>query len=201
MSLAKIGFWFEKYLGAALVLLLGATWKISQHNPRIGQRHLFIFWHREIIPMLYTRRGEDIAVMISSSKDGQLVAGPAQVLGYVPVRGSATRGGGKAVRQMVRHSRERGINIVPDGPKGPAEVVKDGVVWSSYFTGLSIVPVAVQVNRAWVLGTWDRMLIPKPFARITIRYGEPIAPPAKDEVQITLDTVSRVMKQMHEFTS
>ncbi|MCD4828019.1 MAG: lysophospholipid acyltransferase family protein [Candidatus Cloacimonetes bacterium] len=197
MSLSKLGFWLEKYLAAAFVLLLGATWRIRQIEPRFGERHLFISWHRNIIPSAYARRGEGIAVLISGSKDGQLAAGPVEALGYLPIRGSSTRGGGKAMRQIIRASRTRAINMIPDGPKGPPCVVKDGVVWASYFTGLSIVPIAVEVDRTWRLNTWDRMLIPKPFARITLRYGEPIPAPSKDEVQNTLDTVCRVMKEMN----
>lgn len=190
--------WLEKYLGAAIVLLLGATWRIKQHNPRIGERYLFIFWHRNIVPMLYARRGEGIAVMISSSKDGQLVAGPAEALGYIAIRGSATRGGSKAVRQMVKLGKERGINIVPDGPKGPAEEVKEGVAVTSRLTGLPIIPMSMEVDRAWRLGTWDRMIIPKPFAKIEIHYGEAIPVPGKHEVEETLDIVRRKMKEMHQ---
>jgi len=197
--LSRFGFWLEKYLGALVVLLLGATWQYRvEGDAHLGGRYLFIFWHREIIPLLYSRRRQGIAVMISSSKDGQLVAGPAEALGYRTVRGSATRGGGRALRQMVKLARTCGLNIVPDGPKGPAQVVKDGVVWAGHFTQLPIVCVSAQVNRAWVLRTWDRMLIPKPFARITVRYAPPIPAPSREEVQNTLDTVQQVMESVHQ---
>ena len=87
---------------------------------------LYLFWHRNILPLLYLRRGEGVGVMISSSKDGDYVAEPAKVLGFKPIRGSITRGGAKAAREMIRFARDNSICIVPDGPKGPACKIKSG---------------------------------------------------------------------------
>jgi lysophospholipid acyltransferase (LPLAT)-like uncharacterized protein len=118
------------------------------------------------------RRG---AAYHSRSRDGELVARWIRRFGLEPVRGSSTRGGGEALRLLTRALRSgHEVVVVPDGPKGPREVLKPGVIALARLTGAPIVPMALGASREWRLRSWDEFRIPKPFARCVMRFGEPI---------------------------
>ena len=140
---------------------------------------IYAVWHGRILllPLFYGRRGSH--ALASRSRDGELVARWISRFGLVPVRGSSTRGGGEALRQLARVLRQGGeVVVVPDGPTGPREVLKAGVIALARLSGAPIVPTAVGASREWRLRSWDEFRIPKPFARCVIRFGEPIRVPA-----------------------
>jgi lysophospholipid acyltransferase (LPLAT)-like uncharacterized protein len=99
-------------------------------------------------------------------------------LGYVAARGSSTRGGGAGALEMIRLAREgRALGITPDGPRGPALVVKPGLALLAARAGLPVIPAAAAAARARVLDSWDRFRVPWPFTRVHVAYGEPIEVP------------------------
>lgn len=171
---------------AGLVLTLGATWRIrrlrvAEQDARLdrGERCIFAFWHARLLPLVFTHRHRSIAVLISRHRDGELIARIIGRLGFLTGRGSSTRGGEEGVRDMLRHAREgRLLAITPDGPRGPAEHVKAGLVYLASRSGLPVIPVASAASRAWRLDSWDRFRVPGPFARVVVGYGAPIAIPA-----------------------
>jgi lysophospholipid acyltransferase (LPLAT)-like uncharacterized protein len=135
-------------------------------------------WHGRLLllPALYGRRG--IHALTSRSRDGEIVARWIRRFGLVPVRGSSSRGGGEALRALTRVLRDgRDVVVVPDGPRGPREVLKPGVIVLARLSGAPIVPVAVGASREWRLRSWDEFRIPQPFARCVVRFGEPIRVP------------------------
>ena len=136
-----------------------------------------------MLPLTVTHRGRGAAVLVSQSRDGELIARTIERLGFVTARGSSTRGGGEGALEMLEWARgPRLLGITPDGPRGPAERVKPGLAWLASRTGRPVVPVATAANRAWMLSSWDGFRIPFPFARVHIGYGEPlIVPPDLDE--------------------
>lgn len=169
-----------------VIATLARTWRVTVHNAeswrarrRAGEPVLFAFWHAQILPLLWQHRDEQVAVLISTHADGEIIARICKALGFRTIRGSSTRGGARALVEMTR-ALEQGIDvaITPDGPRGPAERVAPGVVFVAQRAGVPVTTIAVHASRAWRLRTWDRFMIPKPFARVTIRYGgpEPIAP-------------------------
>ena len=112
------------------------------------------------------------ALMISKSKDGDIIARVAEKSGWHAVRGSSSRGGGSALKEMVERLRQsRLAGHVVDGPKGPAGIVKAGAISLARATGAVIVPMFTSADRAWYFNSWDRFMIPKPFARVTLRFG------------------------------
>jgi hypothetical protein len=140
---------------------------------------IYAVWHGRVLllPRLYGRRG--CRVLTSRSRDGEVVARWMGRFGLVPVRGSSSRGGGEALRRLARVLREGGeVVVVPDGPTGPREVLKAGVIALARLSGAPIVPMAVGASREWRLGSWDEFRIPRPFARCVVRFGEPIRVPA-----------------------
>lgn len=160
-----------------VIRLLGATWRVrfvGEKNFRSLDGFIFAFWHGVMLPLLYTHRNRNITVLVSEHVDGEMIARVLVRFGYSLVRGSTTHGGARGLVEMVR-LLEMGatVAITPDGPRGPRERFQNGALFASWRSGKPVVPVRVEVSSAWYLSSWDRFVIPKPFARVTIYYGEP----------------------------
>ena len=172
-------------LGRAVLdaLLATARFEVSgaEHHRQFtahGQPVIFVLWHGRLLPLAHLHRGEGIAALISRSRDGEYLARLLERWGFVPVRGSSSRGGSTALREMVRQARAgRCLAITPDGPRGPRQRLKEGVLVAGQLTGLPLIPVTASASRAWWVGGWDRFLIPRAFARIRVVYGPPVRVP------------------------
>jgi lysophospholipid acyltransferase (LPLAT)-like uncharacterized protein len=139
------------FLAALFIRTLHATLRVRHVNAEhIEQtpRYILAFWHAHLLLMLHCRFKRPIAVMTSRSKDGEYMAGVFDWYGVQCVRGSSSRGGSAALRGLIRKARA-GSNLVftPDGPKGPARVAKDGVIYAAQATGLPIVPIAFAAKK------------------------------------------------------
>lgn len=118
------------------------------------------------------------AIMISKSKDGDIVAGMAYLTGWYPVRGSSSRGGSEALRELIRHVNKNHLAChIVDGPRGPAGEIKAGAIRMAHATRGVIVPYYTAAKPAWYFSSWDRFLLPKPFSRVTLRFGDMIEVP------------------------
>ncbi|HET7622361.1 MAG TPA: lysophospholipid acyltransferase family protein [Gemmatimonadaceae bacterium] len=168
-------------LGVPLVRLLASTWRIREVNRAPSQRLrdagkpvIFTLWHGEMLALLWNHRNEGITVLISEHGDGEIVARVAEVLGLRTLRGSTTRGGGRALLGMSRTAQSGGdVAFTPDGPRGPARKFAPGALIVAQRSGAPVVALRVSTSRAWRLKSWDRFMIPKPFARVRIAYGDP----------------------------
>jgi len=173
------------WLGAALLRVIGATWRIEWHDAaradggvERGGKRIYAFWHARLLPLIFTHRGVGAAVLISRHRDGELVARVIRHMGFVTARGSSTRGGGQGFVEMLRFAGEgRALGITPDGPRGPAERVKAGTIELASRTEWPIICVGVAVRDAWTLRSWDRFKIPKPFTRLALVYGPALTVP------------------------
>jgi lysophospholipid acyltransferase (LPLAT)-like uncharacterized protein len=168
-------------LGGPLIRLLAATWRYEEVNAapwralRAARKpFIFALWHGHLLAQTWLRRGEGITVMISEHRDGEIIARLVESWGYRTVRGSTSRGAGRALLGMVRELESgKEFAITPDGPRGPAGSVQGGVLLASARSGAPIVAMRSDVSRAWRLGSWDRFMIPKPFARVRVTYADP----------------------------
>ena len=168
-------------LGRGALRVLGTTWRIRLVNAQglnalreTKRGFIFSLWHGQLLPLLWHHRGEGVLVLISEHRDGEMVARAAASLGYGLIRGSSTRGGDRALISLARELQAgREVAVTPDGPKGPAGKYAPGALVAAQRSDSFILPVGVAVDRAWRLRSWDRFMIPKPFARVTIAYGEP----------------------------
>jgi lysophospholipid acyltransferase (LPLAT)-like uncharacterized protein len=169
------------FAGRALLRALAATWRIRIRNREAtdelragGTPIVFAFWHGDMLPLLWQHRDEGVAILISSHRDGEIIARTAQSFGFRTVRGSSSRGAGRALLGLVRELEAgREVAVTPDGPRGPAGRFAPGALVAAHRAGCPIVPVAVHAASAWRLKSWDRFLIPKPFTRVTVAYGPP----------------------------
>lgn len=148
---------------------------------------IFVFWHRCVLPVMWMFRYRNLAVITSESRDGEYIARVIKRMGYVPIRGSSSRGGRRAMYEMRDLViRGGGVGFTIDGPRGPRYVAKRGPVTLSRITGIPIVAFYIALDRAWVLNTWDGFMIPKPFAHVYIRGAKKIYVPA-DADEATMD--------------
>jgi len=133
------------------------------------------FWHNRLFLMTWFWRDFDSGIVVSDSFDGEYISRTAQRFGYAVIRGSSTRGGSKALRQMVdlTNSGLR-MSLTVDGPLGPRYKVKPGIILLAGKTGVPIVPMLPEAKRFWEVGSWDRLQIPKPFTRAKMFVGEPV---------------------------
>jgi hypothetical protein len=140
-----------------------------------GKPFVFVLWHGGLLPLTYWHRDRDISVLVSEHRDGEIIARILHAWGCHTIRGSSTRGGGRALLEMTREL-ERGsvVAVTPDGPRGPALEFQPGALVVAQRAHVPVVPIAVRVNRAWRINSWDGFLIPKPFARVTIAWGDPL---------------------------
>ena len=181
--MAKVLFYLERKLGAWLLLLLRKTIKFKVINQESSDnlRCIYMFWHRNLLLMTLQRIYHGAAVMVSSSKDGELIAGPLSELGYVPIRGSSSSKGSEAMREMIKIAEKISLAITPDGPKGPCYTFHPGLFQIAYLAKIPIVAVAVNADKEWLFKSWDRFRFPKPFAKITMIYSDPIPVQSKED--------------------
>ena len=168
-------------VGSIAVRALASTLRVHRDEAAVAPLWaartplIYAMWHGHLLllPYLYGHLGA--RVLTSRSRDGEIVARWIRRFGLDPVRGSSSRGGGEALRALARALRSgREVVVVPDGPRGPREVLKPGVIRLARLSGAPIVPVAVGASRDWRLHSWDEFRIPRPFARCVVRFGEPI---------------------------
>ncbi len=170
-------------LGATLIRLLRLSLRLEFRGEEHvrpfwerGENVILAFWHGRLLLLPYCYRGKrGIRVLISSSRDGELIARTIRSFGLDAVRGSSTRGGSEA-KSALAVALEEGydVGITPDGPKGPRYVAKAGVVDLARQSGRPVIPVLASTRRGKYLGSWDRFLLPKPGDFALIGYGAPV---------------------------
>jgi lysophospholipid acyltransferase (LPLAT)-like uncharacterized protein len=138
---------------------------------------IYCFWHASLLVVSYLFRNTGKVAVVSKSRDGMIAAGVAARWGHGVVFGSSHRGGVGVLREGVRALRERrSLGITPDGPKGPRETAKPGAAQIALLSGAPVVTIKVDAKRAWRLKSWDRFMIPYPFAKINVTLSGPIEP-------------------------
>lgn len=169
-----------------------------------GPPVLFVLWHGRLLPLAYLHRHQRIGALVSPSRDGEYLVRLLEGWGFQAARGSSTRGGEDGLRDILRMARRgQSLAVTPDGPLGPMQKLKPGVIVAAQRSGLPIVPVAAGADRAWWFVSWDRFLVPKPFARIRVAYGEPRVVPRgagpeeleryRSEIELELNEMLRLV--------
>jgi lysophospholipid acyltransferase (LPLAT)-like uncharacterized protein len=173
------------FIGSAFIRALGVTWRIEwrgldhMRSARIiSPQTVFAFWHGRLLVLSFTHRNRRVQVLASEHPDGDIMGRTITWLGFGHLKGSTTRGGAKALRDLssvLKQGFDVGLTI--DGPKGPRGVVQQGAIELSRMTGAVIVPVSNAARPRYLFDSWDRFQLPYPFARIVVAYGEPLLVP------------------------
>ncbi len=164
-----------------ILFLYNRTLRFQVENDQVLLDHLrrgpvvLASWHQRFfcgffLPRMYKLT---VPIMISRSQDGDFIAGVVKDSGFFPVRGSSSRGGKEALREMVNAIMQYGIGAhIIDGPTGPPRVVKAGLLAMAQRTGGMICPVYVVCEKYWIFNSWDRFMVPKPFSRVLVHFPE-----------------------------
>jgi lysophospholipid acyltransferase (LPLAT)-like uncharacterized protein len=170
--------WLITWAGFLVIRLLGPTWRFavsSEEGSPSGledRPYVYSFWHTCMLPAMYLWRDLNIRVMSSDSFDGEYTGRIMQKFGFVKVRGSSSKGAVRALLSMRREIEEGWVvAFTIDGPRGPRYVAKPGPVILARATGVPMVVFHIAVDNAWILNTWDRLMIPKPFSRMLMRLS------------------------------
>jgi lysophospholipid acyltransferase (LPLAT)-like uncharacterized protein len=195
--------------GAALTALLKTcSWEINgaghyRDSWGRGKPVIFVLWHGRLMPCSFYHRGQQLATLISQHRDGDYIAGIVEGWwGFTAIRGSSSRGGSLALRNIVRTLKAgTAVAVTPDGPRGPRERMKPGPLLAARMAGVPLIPVSAGANRAWWVQSWDRFLVPKPFSRIRLEYGEPVMLSAKADEREMDDVSTELEHQLAALTA
>ncbi|HNR50856.1 MAG: hypothetical protein BWZ01_01516 [Deltaproteobacteria bacterium ADurb.BinA179] len=200
------------YVGLFLVKAISSTYRLrivdEDRERSVLEKDgsiIYASWHQRFFPgITFFASRRPIAILISQSRDGDFISHIVDILGWEPVRGSSSRGGSEGLQRLKELSREgHKIGHIVDGPKGPFGVVKPGILRIAQVSGKAIVPTITSSEKRWMFSSWDRFMIPKPFSRVVIRFGEPvyISPDLDEEgFERCRLMIERTMRELYEDT-
>jgi lysophospholipid acyltransferase (LPLAT)-like uncharacterized protein len=200
--------WLVGWLGKALIDLICSTLRVraldfEKAQAEIKSRKLIgAFWHSRILMISYMYKGGGAAIMVSASRDGEIMAQILRRQGHDTIRGSTSRHGVQALARLIKALREgiRPAVVVPDGPIGPRFKVQPGVITLARKTGYPIVPISYSARRLKVFASWDRFILPYPFTECSVIYGTPVEVPAEAGVEAQELCRKRLEDEMNRIT-
>lgn len=194
---------------SGLMRFIHATNRKSYSNLEVLRRQfdsdqpcIIVAWHNRNIlgPFGYLSqrpKGRVFSPLASASRDGSLAAAAMDNLGVQCIRGSSSRGGAQALREMLRAVKKgHDLGITPDGPRGPKYKVQAGVIAAARLTGVPVIPMTYQASRKKELGSWDAMIVPYPFGHLHYVYGEPLSVPRNASEQELEDLRLQLEQEM-----
>ncbi len=195
-------------LAYRVIKLLSWTMRIEIINGQVQDDYrrregaiIGAFWHGRLLMMPTVYRGKWVAIPISLHQDGELISRTVKYFGFRSIRGSTTRGGFSAMREMLKASEEGyDIAITPDGPRGPRYRVQNGIIELARRTGMAIIPVTFNASRKKVFRSWDRFLLPYPFSRGVFILGKPLLVPQQMGKGVFEQTRLLLERRLREIT-
>ncbi|MFH0844668.1 MAG: lysophospholipid acyltransferase family protein [Pseudomonadota bacterium] len=198
--------WFQLVL-YKLIRMYSRTFRLSVENEdgwlsilQGGGKILICTWHQQFFSAIRHFKKYQIykpSLMISQSIDGEIIAGIAKLTGWNPVRGSSSKGGKSALKEMIQALKTTGLAAhIVDGPRGPIGHVKAGAIRLALETGAFIVPFYAAADSAWFFNSWDKFFVPKPFSKVTLRFDGPLKleyPESESEFETLRQHVETVM--------
>jgi lysophospholipid acyltransferase (LPLAT)-like uncharacterized protein len=167
---------------------------------RLGSRYIYAFFHEVMLFPAYYWAWPEMQILISDHRDGELITQVVSRLGFGVVRGSTTRGGVRALREMTHRVDSGHLCVTPDGPRGPRRHVHQGLVYLSSKTGLPIVGAGMAFKNPWRVRSWDRFAIPRPFQAAACVVPEPLIVPADADRATIEDCRLEVERRMQVAT-
>lgn len=187
--LARLAYWLVRLIGSSLRVRREGMEKSDGYPARI-----YCGWHGRSLIFANEFRGRGFNVIISNSNDGDLQASVFTRLGYKIIRGSSARGGERALVEAIRAlRRDESLAMTPDGPRGPSGVLQPGVVFMAKKSGAVLVPVGISATPRMLAKSWDKYMVPCPFGRAELIFGEPIKVDA-DASDEAVEAVRRLLE-------
>jgi lysophospholipid acyltransferase (LPLAT)-like uncharacterized protein len=149
-----------------------------------GEGYVGAFWHARVLMIPFLYPGKALHILVSQHRDGEIIANILKQFGFCLVRGSSSKGGHDALREMMRLLRsDKDLGIAADGPRGPAEVLKPGAAQLGRISGKAVIPISFSSSRAIRFTSWDRFMFPLPFSRGVYVVGEPVRHEKGEDVE------------------
>ncbi len=162
------------WIARFLVVNIGRSLRIRNEGKVPEARVIYAFWHSDSFSLIYAHRFQNVAVLVSTHRDGEFMSGIVKPLGYKVIRGSSSdKEGARGFLKLLK-LHDSSFAITPDGPKGPVHQAKEGILKLAEFTKLPIIPVGVAISRLIRFNSWDRYKLPLLFSRCVIYWGAPI---------------------------
>ena len=182
----RIIYWLLEWIGPWVIRFIGYSLRVERVNAqaaeelhRAGGPYILCTWHGRLFLPVFWNRHRGIVAMVSQHADGEVISRIVKKFGYGAVRGSSTRGGKEAFYQLLAHLKNGGIGaMIPDGPTGPRYVLKAGTILLAQQADCPLMPLTFAAKPCWRLRSWDHMVLPMPFSRAVLYYGDPIKIPA-----------------------
>ena len=168
----------------------------------MSKQVIFAFWHGRLLVLSYSHRGRKIQVLASEHQDGDLMGRAITWLGFGHLKGSTSRGGARALRELAKVLKEGlDVGLTVDGPRGPRGVLHQGAVELSRMTGSAVVPVTNTSRPRRLFRSWDRFQIPAPFSRVRVAYGEPMLVPERADQGERESLRLELQRRLNELTT
>jgi lysophospholipid acyltransferase (LPLAT)-like uncharacterized protein len=169
-------------VGSTVIRLLGYSWRVDEHDDghetrarELSPNIIYAFWHGRLLPLSFTHRNRSAQILASEHRDGERLGRTMRRLGFGQVRGSSTRGGARAIFDLVQKLKSGyDVGITVDGPRGPRYVVKPGPILIAKRSGAAVLPITSASRRHKTFSSWDAFELPYPFTRVAVRYGRPV---------------------------
>ena len=202
-------------VGAGVVKVLGRTIRVHWHDEsgliegKVEKPVIFAVWHNRLALCLSLHRQflkelgkkRKLAAMVSASKDGAILARVLERFGVQPIRGSSSRRGRQALKEMTSHAKKGyDLAITPDGPRGPCYEAQSGVIWLAQLSGFPIVPVTFNLSSKYTFKSWDRFQAPLPFCRCDVFMAPPIEIPRKISDEERAELLARLQSELDRIT-
>jgi lysophospholipid acyltransferase (LPLAT)-like uncharacterized protein len=197
------------FFASLMIRILGATWRVEirggerlEQARRISETVIFAFWHGRLLVLSWSHRGRNIQVLASEHYDGDLMGKTIEWLGFGHLKGSTTRGGARALRELkgvLASGYDIGLTV--DGPNGPRGRVQQGATELSRLAACAVVPVSDTARVRKIFSSWDRFQVPGPFAKVIVEYGEPLIVPSGAGIEAREDLRIELEKRLGELTS
>jgi lysophospholipid acyltransferase (LPLAT)-like uncharacterized protein len=193
----RLAYWYLTLVGKTSRIV----WIGKEHPEALeknGKPFAFAFWHGRQAFFTYSHRDYKAAILVSLSKDGEIIAEVMRLSGLRTVRGSTSRGGATALKQLIDVVQEGScVAASPDGPRGPARQVQPGILFVAQQAGIPIIPIANGMRRKIIFRGWDEFYVPLPFNRVAIAHGAPIHVRPED----SLDEKAKELKEALDETT
>ena len=204
--------WFIAKIITLIIRITGYTVRLRQINKEVLRDTIKEYgsvivatWHKNIFFSIWLLRNHELTALISTSDDGEAIYDVFANFGYQAVRGSTTRGGIPALKQLIKLlDQKNSVAITPDGPQGPPEKIQSGVVMLAKYSGVPIIPWNYEADRQWTLNSWDKHKIPKPFSAVVEYYGDPFLVPkdlSSEEVSEFCEKLEADLKELAQKTN